>query len=144
MYDYVEAMKKDIREAIDEEYNLRDYRGRRNDLEETLNDELWASSITGNDGSASYTFDRLQAKEYVMDNIELVAEMVNEFSIDSQTVATKFLQSDWEYFDVSLRCYMLGEAICRALDELEAEHVFDTTDIDYDRSTRKKEITMEY
>ncbi len=144
MYDYVEEMKKDIREAIDEEYNLEEYRGRRDDLEEILNDELWASSVTGNDGSESYTFDRLQAKEYVMDNVELVAEMVNEFSIDSQTVAQKFLENDWEYFDVSLRCYKLGEAISQALDELEAEHVFDITDTDYDRSIRKADITMEY
>ena len=32
-----------------------------------------------------------------------------------------FLEENWEYFDVTIRCYLLSQAISAAIDELEEE-----------------------
>ena len=34
------------------------------------------------------------------------------------SVNKRFLNEDWEYLDVTIRCYLLGQAINKALDEL--------------------------
>lgn len=116
-YNYLEAMVDDIKEYIDYDVNLTEY----SDLDEfrdALNDDLWVNDgVTGN-ASGSYTFDRNKAKEYVIDNEELLGEMIQEFDVDAKTVGEKFIEGDWEYFDVSIRCYLLGQAIEQALDEL--------------------------
>ena len=125
MYDYREAMNEDIREAINNDYDVNDFRGDRDTLEEKLNDDLWIDdSVTGN-GSGSYTFNYLKAREYVMDNPDLLGEMIKEFCIDANTVGEKFINEEWEYFDVSIRCYLLGECIGAVLDDMEAEGAFD-------------------
>jgi len=128
MYDYLEAMKEDVLDYVkwNKDYFDSDVVADRERLEEVLNDDLWTvDSVTGN-GSGSYTFNSYKAKEYVTDNMDLCVEMVNEFCIDSETVAEKFLNEEWEYFDVSIRCYLLGQAIGEALDELEEEGFFET------------------
>lgn len=117
-YNYLEAMVEDILEYIRNEVELSDYSDRE-ELEEKLNDDLWVEdSVTGN-ASGSYTFNTWKAKEYVTDNMGLVTEMCTEFGLDSVSVAEHFLEEDWEYFDVSIRCYLLGQAIAEALDELD-------------------------
>ena len=114
---YLEQMKEDIRNYIDENGIIINSENRE-EVEEKLNDYLWIDdSVTGN-ASGSYTFDSYKAKEYVVDNMELVQEMVSEFCIDSKTVAEKFINEDWEYFDVSIRCYLLGQAISETLNEI--------------------------
>ena len=116
-YNYLEAMVDDIKEYIDYDVDLTQY----SDLDEfrdSLNDDLWVNDgVTGN-ASGSYTFDSRKAKEYVIDNEELLGEMIQEFDIDAKTVGEKFIKGDWEYFDVSIRCYLLGQAIEQALDEM--------------------------
>lgn len=93
----------------------------RQDIEEHLNDNLWIDdSITGN-GSGSYTFNREEAKEKVLADIDTVREALEEFGTDAETIAEKFLDEDWEYFDVTARCYVLGQAIGEVLDEIEEE-----------------------
>ena len=79
-----------------------------------------ADSVTGN-ASGSYTCNSNVAQEYVLDNIDLLNDAVNDGFIDRDTVAIKFLNEDWEYFDVTIRCFLLWEAISKALDELENE-----------------------
>lgn len=117
-YNYLEAMVKDILEYIRNEVELSDFSDRE-ELEEKLNDDLWIEdSVTGN-ASGSYTFNTWKAKEYVTDNMGLVTEMCTEFGLDSVSVAEHFLKEDWEYFDVCIRCYLLGQAIAEALDELD-------------------------
>ena len=116
-YNYLKAMVDDIKDYIDYDVDLTEY----SDLDEfrdALNDDLWVrDSVTGN-ASGSYTFDRNKAKEYVIDNEELLGEMIQEFDIDAKTVGEKFIEGNWEYFDVSIRCYLLGQAIEQALDEM--------------------------
>lgn len=125
-YDYRDAMTDDIKEYIDENVTISDDGYTYGDevyedgqeLFEALNDDLWIDdSVTGN-GSGSYTFDREKAKGYVVDNIDLVGEMIEEFDIDAKTIGEKFIEQDWEYFDVSLRCYLLGEVLGTVLNEM--------------------------
>lgn len=119
-YNYLEAMVEDILDYIRNEVELSDFSDR-DELEEKLNDDLWVEdSVTGN-ASGSYTFNAWKAKEYVTGNMGLVTEMCTEFGLDSASVAEHFLEEDWEYFDVSIRCYLLGQAIAEALDEMEMQ-----------------------
>ena len=116
-YDYREAMKDDIVQYIEENINLDEYEDNE-ELYETLDEDLWvADSVTGN-GSGSYTFNREEAKKYVVDNMDLVGEMIEDFDIDAKTIGEKFKEQDWEYFDVSIRCYLLGEVLGDVLEEL--------------------------
>ena len=123
MYNYLEAMKSDIMDYIRNDVNTNEFTSRE-ELEERLNDDLWTvDSVTGN-GSGSYTFSRSEAEEYVNDNSDLLREAISEFDVDSETVAEKFLDADYEYFDVTIRCYLLGQAISEALDEMEDDLTF--------------------
>ena len=120
MYNYLDSIKADVLEAISNDYTLTDYESREQ-LEERLNDDLWIDdSVTGN-ASGSYTFSRATAEKYVRDNLDLVREMAAEFGISAGEIGERFLADDWEWFDVSIRCYLLGQAIAEALDELEEE-----------------------
>lgn len=120
MYNYYEAVKNDVLDYIKENIDFAEF-DTLEDLEETLNHDLWVDdSITGN-GSRSYTFCYATAKEYVLDNIDLVNEMIFGFDIDRETIAEKFLEENWEYFDVSIRCYVLGSCISDALKEAEED-----------------------
>lgn len=125
MYDYLEQVTADVRDYVEQEINLTEWAGDRDGLEEKLNDDLWTcDSVTGN-GSGSYTFNRVQAQIYVLDGMDELQEAVNEFEIDSETIGEKFLESDWEYFDVTIRCYLLGQAIAAVLDDLEEDGAFE-------------------
>lgn len=116
---YMDQMVEDITEYVKNNVNLADYEDR-DDLEESLNDDLWAEdSITGN-GSGSYTFNREQAKEYVLaDGVDYYREAVSEFGMSADDVAKDFLEGDWESIDVTIRCYLLGQAIGEVLDRME-------------------------
>lgn len=120
MYNYNEAIKDDIRNYLDNDFDWDTVRENEMDvdeLKEQLNDDLWINdSVTGN-ASGSYTFNSYKAGEYVKENIDLCREMINEFCIDADTVAEKFLDEDWEYFDVSIRCYLLNQCIDEVVDE---------------------------
>ena len=114
-YDYLESMKSDIKDYIKENYETEDYESI---SEEELHDTLWINdNVTGN-ASGSYTFNSYTAKEYVLDNMDLLEEMASEFGVDNETLGEKFINEEWEYFDVSIRCYLLGNAIFEALDEI--------------------------
>ena len=120
-YDYLEAVKDDVKEYIKNEVSVGDYSDR-DEMGERLYDTLFCEdSVTGN-ASGSYTFSRNKAKEYIGSDSEAydyIRELVREYGIDAETVADKFLDEDWEYWDVSIRCYLLGQALDKALEELE-------------------------
>ena len=117
MYDYLESMKADINEYLEENKDLLELD--RDELEEKLNDDLWINdSVTGN-VSGSYTFNSNTAKEYLDDNEELLKEALTEFCVSSETIADNFMNGNYEYFDVTIRCYLLGQAIAEVLDEME-------------------------
>ena len=128
MYDYREAMTEDVKQWITNEVNLADWTEDIEGLEQQLNDDLWtADSVTGN-GSGSYTFNRVQASLYVLDNMDLLQEAIDEFATDPATVGDKFISEDWEWFDVTIRCYLLGSVISEVLDEMKENEDFDESD----------------
>lgn len=123
-YNYYAAMKEDIKNYIAENYTEEELNEKMLDLDgfsEELNDDLWTiDSVTGN-GSGSYTFSRATAKDYILsdsDNIDLLREALKEFCVDGDTIVEKFLSEEWEYFDVTVRCYILGGVINKVLEDL--------------------------
>ena len=120
MYDYAEAVKHDILEYIHDELDLEAFEDL-SELKNNLQDELWNNdSITGN-ASGSYTSNSEQAKEYVCDNTDLLLDAIKEFDVDCETVGEKFIQKNWEYFDVIIRCFVLSSCINDALEEIKDE-----------------------
>lgn len=111
-YDYREAMFEDIKEYISENINLSDY-DNREALEEYLNDTLWTEdSVTGN-ASGSYWFNAYKAEEAICHNWDLLAEAREEFGIEGDVFSKGV-----EYWDVTVRCYLLSEVISGVLDEV--------------------------
>ena len=124
---YNDEVKADVIEWINEniDYIDDDVKADKDDFFEYLNDNLWtADSVTGN-GSGSYTFSRSKAMENVFADIETVKDALKEFCVPAETIAEKFLESDFEYFDVTARCYVLGSAIYEVLEEMEEEGFFE-------------------
>lgn len=121
MFNYNEAVKADVMEYIRDNYTAEEIAEKLEDKDgfaEELNDELWiADSVTGN-GRGSYTFSNYKAKEYVFADTDTVQEALKEFCTEAETIAEKFLSEDWEYFDVTARCYCLSGAIYEALEEI--------------------------
>lgn len=106
-YNYLEAVTSDVLDYIKEEINLDEWKGNREGLEEKLNDELWTvDSVTGN-ASGSYTFNSWEAEENLAHNWDLLAEALDEFGQDG----TDVLRQGAEAMDVTIRCYLLGQAI---------------------------------
>lgn len=120
-YDYRYEMRQDVRNAIEEGYSLDEWRGRRDELEEKLNEDLWIDDgVTGN-ASGSYYYNSYKAMQAVTDNIELLQEALGEFGADNADIGSRFVAGDWEYFDVSIRCYLLSSVVADVLDDIEAD-----------------------
>lgn len=117
MANYLEQVTDSVRDVFDEYVDSYDTDMDADGIREQLYDDLWTDdSVTGN-GSGSYTYDREEAKKYVMEDSDTVIEAIEEFGVDAKTVGEKFLDQDWEYFDVTARCYVLGQAIDAVLEE---------------------------
>lgn len=126
-YDYKEEVKNDVIDYINENWKTEEIKKEFSsveEFEEKLNDDCWISdSVTGN-ASGSYFCNSYKSMEYVTDNMELLEEMCNNFGIDDAEIGRKFLKGNWEWMDVSIRCYVLGSAISDALEELEIDDDF--------------------
>ena len=132
-YNYYEEVKEDVKNYINENIAFSDFDDLE-ELEQFLNEELWTvDSVTGN-VSGSYTFNLFQAQDYVLENMDVLAEALEEFGTDSETIAEKFLSEDWEYFDVTIRCYVLGFCISDALDDIR-------NDFEAEKEVEKEEET---
>ena len=117
MYDYLEQVTADVRDYVEQEIDLTEWAGDRDGLEEKLNDDLWTcDSVTGN-ASGSYYCNTWKAEEALAHNWDLLAEALEEFGQDG----TDVLEQEAEAMDVTIHCYLLGQAIAEALDELEEE-----------------------
>ena len=115
MYNYLENVKEDVRTYIEENINLKDYT--REELEKKLNDDLFCEdSVTGN-ASGSYTFSTYEAEENLCHNLDLLGEALEAFGCNAN-----YLQENGaEACDVTIRCYLLGNAIAEVLDEYDEE-----------------------
>lgn len=113
MYDYREAVKDDVLEYINNEINFEDF-DTLEELEEHLNEVLFTEdSVTGN-ASGSYTFNTYEAEENICHNLDLLGEALEEFG-----GGYDILKDSAEAADVTIRCYLLGECIAAALEEIE-------------------------
>lgn len=112
-YDYLSAVCADVKDYIKDHYKQLDCYDK-DELYDELCDKLWVEdSVTGN-ASGSYTFNAWEAEENLCHNIDLLKEALNEFGWDEDGL----LDRGAEWCDVTIRCYLLGEAVCIVLDEL--------------------------
>ena len=127
MYNYLENVKEDVKEAIFDNYtkeeikeNLED----REQFEQTLCDDLFVSdSVTGN-ASGSYYCNSYKASEALNGNWDLLREALYEFGCEDVNP----IEKGEEWCDVTIRCYLLSQAISEALDEIEEELEEDNED----------------
>lgn len=104
-YDYLSAVESDVREYIEYNVNFHDYSDL-DEMKEDLNEKLFVDdSVTGN-ASGSYTFNAWKAEEYLCHNLDLLAEANEEFGGSSD-----ILSDGAEMCDVTIRCYLLWQAI---------------------------------
>ena len=111
-YNYLSAVKEDVKEYIN--YNhitIND--DNREEIEQDLNDKLFCEeSVTGN-ASGSYTFNTWDAEENLCHNWDLLSEALSEFGCD-----VTYLKRGAEACDVTIRCYLLSQAISEVIDEI--------------------------
>ena len=116
-YNYLENVKEDVRNYI-QENEIKVYSSNREEIEEQLNEDLFCEdSVTGN-ASGSYTFSTWQAEENLCHNWELLGEALEEFGGSTGEA----LERGSEYCDVTIRCYLLSQAIAEVLDEVEEDN----------------------
>lgn len=114
-YNYIESMKQDVRQYMEDNESYLNYTDRE-DLEQQLNDDCWtADRVTGN-ASGSYTFNCAEAKKYVLDNIDLLKDAYEEFGLKEQ-FTEDFFSENWERMDVTIRCFLLGQVIADVLEK---------------------------
>lgn len=117
-YNYLEAVKEDVKEYINE-IDFSDF-GSVEELEEKLNEILWVEdSVTGN-ASGSYYCNSWKAEEALAHNWDLLAEAFREFGEDG----TDILEKGAEAMDVTIRCYLLSQAISEVIEEEDIEENF--------------------
>jgi len=117
MYNYLEAVKNDVRFAINEGRVYIDYDNDIDDIIISVEDALWADDeVTGNE-SGTYTFDKEKAKGYVSENLDLLADAIDAFDCREEA-GKKLVYKDWEYFDVIIRLYVLSQAIREVVEEV--------------------------
>ena len=124
-YNYLEAVTSDTLEAIKENYSAeeiaRNITEDRDSFAQKLNDELRIDdSVTGN-ASGSYWCNAYNAEEALMHNLDLLGEACEEFGCGCDV-----LKDGAESCDVTIRCYLLYQAIEEALDELEEDEEIST------------------
>lgn len=114
-YNYLESVKQDVREYI-KEHDIVVNEDNRDEVEQQLNDDCFiCDSVTGN-ASGSYTFNTWQAEENLCHNLDLLGEALEEFGYDGDALAKQMESA--EICDVTIRCYLLGQAIGEVLDEM--------------------------
>lgn len=118
-YNYRSEMFDDIKCAI-EERGIKVTPSNRDEVFQSLYDDLWCDdSVTGN-ASGSYTFSTYRAEEYLCHNWDLLEEALSEFESGENPI-----EKGAEWCDVTIRCYLLGEVLSQVLDEIERDDWFD-------------------
>ena len=108
-YDYLENLKGDIKDYIEENKKY---------LEEKDETQLYdimflEDTITGN-ASGSYTFNTWEAEENICHNMDLAQEAYEEFGYDGIPK-----DAGAEAIDVTIRCYLLSQALSEVLTEID-------------------------
>ena len=112
-YNYLEAVKEDVLNYIKENVSFEDFEDR-DELEEHLNDVLWTEdSVTGN-ASGSYYCNAWKAADALAHNWDILQEALENFGDDSNPI-----EKGEKWCDVTIRCYLLPDAISEVLDEID-------------------------
>ena len=123
-YNYFEAVKNAVLDYINEN-EIKVTTSNKEELADSLNDDLWTNdSVTGN-GSGSYFFNTWKAEEALCHNLDLLGEACEEFGSTAD-----LLKDGAEACDVTIRCYLLPQAISEVLDELEEDDEDEDSDED--------------
>ena len=122
-YDYRNEITKNIKSWIADNTDFLEEKPEEDhdELSSWLYDELFIEDeITGN---GTYFYDSEDnCSEYLSDNFDLVYEAMREYCInDDINILIKQYENKSlaRYFDCTIRCYLLGECIEKALEELE-------------------------
>ena len=119
-YNYYEAITADALDYIKENYTAEEIAEKladRDEWETELHDDMWiADSVTGN-ASGSYYCNSYKAAEAIAHNWDLLNDALLEFGCTDCNP----IEKGEEWCDVTIRCYLLGQCINAALDELEEE-----------------------
>nr|DAI94157.1 MAG TPA: Protein of unknown function (DUF2536) [Caudoviricetes sp.] len=114
MYNYYENVKNDVENYIKENkeyFKATDLE----ELEKELNEQCWISdSVTGN-CSGSYTFNTYEAEKNLNGNWDLLQEALEEFGCSDVNP----IKRGAEWCDVTIRCYVLSQAISSLLEQME-------------------------
>lgn len=110
-YDYMECLKDDIRQYLEDNgIELTE-----DNYDEVYDDMFVSDSVTGN-GSGSYFFSRYKAEEALCHNWVYIEDMLNDgFIEDLGRLLTE--KGGAEAIDVSVRCYLLGDALTQVMEE---------------------------
>ena len=118
-YDYLNAVINDVKAAIKDlgEEEKKELAGLDEDGKNEYLYDLLADNdrVTGN-ASGSYTFSAWKAEENLCHNGDLIEEMAGSFGYSS---INELAELGAEGVDVAIRCYVLPQAIRRALEEEE-------------------------
>lgn len=119
MYNYKEAVKADVREWMED--NKEQWEGLdRGSAENVIFEGAWADdSVTGN-ASGSYTFSRCEARRNFFEDEETdeyISEMLDEGFITFKDLE-HIKSSDWEWFDVVIRCWLLSGCVSEVISEV--------------------------
>lgn len=134
-YNYYNQICADILDYIGENINLGDYITEEgldvDELGERLHDDCWAAdSVTGN-ASGSYYCNAYRAREALRGNEELLAEAIEEFGDRPEDYKRALTCPEWA--DVTIRCYMLGQAVGAVVGAIaDAVQAVDTALVDID------------
>lgn len=138
-YNYLDHITDDVIDAIKERQSWNGEPKRiyhrttdgREVLAEWLNDELWTNdSVTGN-ASGSYTFNTYTAEENLCHNFDLLEQACSEFGQNLSDA----VREGAEFCDVTIRCYLLSQAVEEAIAQLEDEDWFELTADERDTDT---------
>ena len=113
-YDYLENVKADVLEYIKENYEKEDYANL--DYDELYDEMFLEDSITGN-ASGSYYCNEYKAQECLIGNFDLIRESLEYFG--NNVIDIELLNGEW--LDVTIRCYLLGQALQEVLEDLRGE-----------------------
>lgn len=123
-YNYLMAVTDDVKEWIEDNMDLEHdiMTGTfedMDDIREYLNNTLWTEdSVTGN-ASGSYTCNTYEAEENLCHNWDEIEDAAANLGLEAKI--TDGYEYGPEYWDVTIRCNLLGQAIDAALEEIEDE-----------------------
>lgn len=122
-YDYEHSIIRDILDYIHDNHITIDWTDTEDNIIDDLTDMLWNEDcITGNGTQYYDTEDK--CSEYLCQNSDILYEAAQEFCIDDNI---NILISHFEnktlaqYFDSTIRCYLLNSCIYQVVQELKKE-----------------------